>query len=387
MTFSLYYLSTERLPTMTIEPRDVVATDVGVMHVHRADSVKTLMEHYVSVTGLTSDGKVSESVRLSDSQVASPLAINASNGEALQWLERGRFLDKLCDSVYGSLGMASLGRYRENMGADKVCLPLIDRKSADRFFEYLEELELSLWRGVKWVEAKSHECFESFEKFHTAFTAFKDADWREPEFEGTYTVINDVEFHLGGIYQFQFHRNGKPVERKHGYFKVIDVGTDFADIIVSGADDGNYLEYICEYIAYCGSPDSLRLSSNRRGVFYVPTESVMLLPIDSFQGIDACRSLGQYAGKSLSESLRQIFADTFKYGEGAPACLPTRDELFNSWHCSDDYVMCCGELNNQITEMLFDLKRGIEHIHWVRSEAEELYRKAEEALGARESTK
>lgn len=75
---------------MTIEPRDVVVTDVGVMHVHRADSVKTLTKEYISVSGLTSDGKVSESVRLSDSQVASPLAINASNGEASQWLECGR---------------------------------------------------------------------------------------------------------------------------------------------------------------------------------------------------------------------------------------------------------------------------------------------------------
>lgn len=372
---------------MTIEPRDVVVTDVGVMHVHRADSVKTLTEEYISVSGLTSDGKVSESVRLTDFQAASPLDTNASNSEALLWLERGRFLDKLCGSVYDSLGMDSLKRYHENMGADKENLSLIDRKSADKFFDYLEELESSLHLGVKWVEAKRHECFESFEKFHTAFTAFKDSGWREPEFEGTYTVINDVEFHLGGIYQFQFHRNGKPVGRKRGYFKVIDIGTDFADIIVSGADDGNYLEYICEYIAYCGSPDSLRLSSNRRGVFYVPTDTVTLLPIDSFQGIEGCRALGQYAGKSLSESLRQIFADTFKYGEGVPACLPTRDELLNLRLCSDDYVQCCGELNNQITEMLFDLKRSIEHIHWVRSEVKELYRKAEEALGARESTK
>lgn len=370
---------------MTIEPRDVVATDVGVMHVHRADSVKTLTEEYISVTGLTSDGKVGESVRLSDSQIASPLAINASGGEALQWLERGRFLDKLCDSIYGSLGMASLKRYRENMGADKVRLSLIDRKSADRFFEYLEELELSLWLGVKWIEDKRHECFEPFEKFHTAFTAFKDAGWREPEFEGTYTVINDIEFHLGGIYQFQFHRNGRPVERKYGYFKVIDVGTDFADIIVSGEGANGGSRY--SYIAYTGSPAELKTSSKHGGVFYVPTESVMLLSIDSFQGIEACRSLGQYAGKTLSESLRQIFADTFKYGEGAPACFPTRGELFNSWHCSDDYVQCCGELNNQITEMLFDLKRSIEHIHWVRSEVKELYRKAEETLGARESTK
>lgn len=369
---------------MTIEPRDVVATDVGVMHVHRADSIKTLTEEYISVTGLTSDGKVSESVRLSDSQVASPLAINASSGEAQLWLERGRFLDKLCDSVYGSLGMASLKRYRENMGADKERLSLIDRKSADRFFDYLEELESSLRIGVKWVEAKRHECFELFEKFHTAFTVFKDADWREPEFEGTYTVINDIEFHLGGIYQFQFHRDGKSVEGKHGYFKVIDVNVDFADIILSGAGDDAWRCY--EYIAYTGSPADLRISSERMGVFYVPTESVTLLPIDSFQGIEVCRSLGQYAGKSFSESLRQIFADTFKYGEGLPVCLPTRDELFNSWHCSDDYVQCCGELNNQITEMLFDLKRSIEHIHWVRSEVKELYRKTEEALKAREST-
>jgi hypothetical protein len=372
---------------MAIEPRDVVATDVGVMHVHRADSVKTLTEEYVSVTGLTSDGKVSESVRLSDSQVASPLAINASNGEALQWLERGRFLDKLCDSVYGSLDRASLKRYRENMGAGKECLSLIDRKSADGFFAYLDELESSLRLGVEWVETKHHECVEAFEKFHTVFTAFKDADWREPEFEDTYTVINDVEFHLGGIYQFQFHRNGKSVEGKHGYLKVVDVGTDFADIIVSGADDGNYLEYICEYIECSSSPTALRLSSNRRGVFYVPTESVTLLPVDSFQGIEACRSLGEYAGKPLSESLRGIFADTFKYGEGVPACLPARGELFNSWLRSDDYVQCCGELNNQVAEILFDLKRSIAHIRWVRSELEELYRKAEEALKAREPSK
>lgn len=370
---------------MAIEPRDVVATNVGVMYVHRADSVKTLTEEYICVTGLTSSGKVSESVRLSDSQVASPLAINASGGEALQWLERGRFLDELCDSVYGSLGMASLKRYRENMGADKGRLSLIDCKSADRFFEYLEELELSLWLGVKWVEGKRHECFESFEKFHTAFTVFKDAGWREPEFEGTYTVINDIEFHLGGIYQFQFHRNGKPVERKHGYLKVVDVNAGVADVILSGegADGGSRYNYI----AYTGSPAELRISSKQGGVFYVPTESVTLLPIDSFQGIEACRSLGQYAGKTLSESLRQIFADTFKYGEGAPACLPTRDELFNSWHCSDDYVQCCGELNNQVAEMLFDLKRSIAHIHWVRSEVKELYRKAEKTRGARESTK
>ena len=370
---------------MAIEPRDVVATDVGVMHVHRADSIKTLTEEYISVTGLTSGGKVRESVRLTDFQAASPLDTNASNSEALLWLERGRFLDKLCGSVYDSLGMDSLKRYRENMGADKENLSLIDRKTADRFFEYLDELELSLCLGVEWVEAKRRECFESFEKFHTAFTAFKDAGWGKPEFEGTYTVINDVEFHLGGIYQFQFHRNGEPVGRKHGYLKVIDVNACVADVIVSSEGVGTGSR--CTYIAYDGSPTALRLNTNHRGVFYIPTDTVTLLPIDSFQDIEACRSLGQYAGKSFSESLRQIFADTFKYGEGVPACLSARDELFNSWHCSDDYVQCCGELNNQITEMLFDLKRSIEHIHWVRSEVKELYRKAEEVQGARESTK
>lgn len=370
---------------MAIEPRDVVATDVGVMHVHRADSIKTLTEEYISVTGLTSDGKVSESVRLRDSQVASPLAINASSGEAQLWLGHGRFLDKLCDSVYGSFGMSSLKRYRENTGADKERLPLIDRKSAVRFFEYLDELESSLRLGVEWVEAKRHECFESFEKFHTAFTAFKDAGWSKPEFEGTYTVINDIEFHLGGIYQFQFHRNGKPMGRKHGYLKVIDVNTDVADVILSGegADGGSRYNYI----AYTGSPAELRTSSKQGGVFYVPTDTVTLLPIDSFQGIEGCRALGQYAGKSLSESLREIFADTFKYGEGDPACLPTRDELFNAWLCSDDYVLCCGELNNQVTEMLFDLKKSINHVRWVRSELEELYRKTEGAQESRKSSK
>lgn len=370
---------------MAIEPRDVVATDVGVMYVHRADSVKTLTEEYISVTGLTSGGKVRESVRLTDFQAASPLDTNASNGEALLWLERGRFLDKLCGSVYDSLGMDSLKRYRENMGADKENLSLIDRKTADRFFEYLDELELSLRLGVEWVEAKRRECFESFEKFHTAFTAFKDAGWGNPEFKGTYTVIDDVEFHLGGIYQFQFHRNGEPVGRKHGYWKVIGVNAGTADVILSGEGFNGGIRY--NYIARGGSLIELRTSSKQGGLFYVPTESVTLLPIDSFQGIEACRALGQYAGKSFSESLRQIFADTFKYGEGVPACLPTQDELFNSWHCSDDYVQCCGELNNQITEMLFDLKRSIEHIHWVRSEVKELYHKAEEAQGARESTK
>jgi hypothetical protein len=371
---------------MAIEPRDVVVTDVGVMYVHRADSVKTLTEEYVSVTGLTSDGKVSESVRLSDSQVATPLTINASNSDAQLWLERGRFLDKLCGSVYGSLGMESLKRYRKNMGADKENLSLIDRKTADRFFEYLDELESSLCLGVEWVEAKRRECFESFEKFHTAFTAFKDAGWDKPEFEGTYTVINDIEFHLGGIYQFQFHRNGEPVGCKHGYLKVIDVNTDVADVILSGAGDDAGSR--CEYIAYTGDSTALRLSSKRRGVFYVPTESVMLLPIDSFQGIEACQTLGKYAkyaGKSLSESLRGIFADTFKYGEGVPACLPSRDELLDLWLCSGNYERLCGELNNQVTGMLYDLKKSINHVRWVRSELEELYRETEEAQESRES--
>ena len=373
---------------MAIEPRDVVVTDAGVMHVHRADSVKTLTEEYISVSGLTSDGKVRESVRLSDSQVATPLTINASNSDAQLWLERGWFLDKLCGSVYGSLGMESLKRYRKNMGADKENLSLIDRKAADRFFEYLDELELSLCLGVEWVEAKRRECFESFENFHTAFTAFKDAGWDKPEFEGTYTVINDIEFHLGGIYQFQFHRNGEPVGCKHGYLKVIDVNTDVADVILSsvGDDAGSR----CEYIAYTGDSTALRLSSKHRGVFYVPTESVMLLPIDSFQGIEACQPLGKYAkhvGKSLPESLREIFADTFKHGEGVPACLPVRDELLNLWLCSGSYERLCGELNNQVTEMLFDLKKSINHVRWVRSELEELYRETEEALKSREPSK
>lgn len=373
---------------MTIEPRDVVVTDVGVMHVHRVDSVKTLTEEYVSVTGLTSDGKVSESVRLTDFPAASPLDTNASNSDAQLWLERGRFLDKLCGSVYDSLGMDSLKRYRKNMGANKENLSLTDRKAADRFFEYLDELESSLRLGVEWVEAKRHECFDSFEKFHTAFMAFKDAGWSKPEFEGTYTVINDIEFHLGGIYQFQFHRNGAPIGRKHGYLKVIDVKADVADVILSGTGDDAGSR--CEYIAYTGDPRALRLSSKRRGTFYVPTESVMLLPIDSFQGIEACQTLGKYAkhaGKSLPESLREIFADTFKYGEGIPACIPTRDELLDLWLYFGNYERLCGELNNQVTEMLFDLKKSINHVRWVHSELEELYRKTEEALKSRESNK
>lgn len=370
---------------MAIKPRDVVTTDVGVMHVHRADSVKTLTEEYVSVTGLTSDGKVSESVRLTDLQVASPLAINASNSEAQLWLERGRFLDKLCNSVYDSLDMDSLKRYHTNTSANKENLSLTDHKTADRFFEYLDELESSLRLGVEWVEAKRHECFESFEKLYTAFAAFKDAGWGKPEFEGTYTVINGIEFHLGGIYQFQFHRNGKSVGRKHGYLKVIGVNTDVVDIILSSEDDEGW--WRDGYIAYTGDSTALRLSSKHRGVFYVPTESVTLLPIDSFQGIEACRSLGKYAGKPLSEALREIFADTFKYSEGVPACLPARDELLDLWLCSGNYERLCGELNNQVTEMLFDLKKSINHVRWVRSELEELYRKTEEAQESRKPSK
>lgn len=370
---------------MAIEPRDVVVTDVGVMYVHRADSVKTLTEEYISVTGLTSDGKVRESVRLTDLQVASPLAINASNSEAQLWLERGRFLDKLCNSVYDSLDTDSLKRYRANTGANKENLSLTDHKTADRFFEYLDELESSLRLGVEWVESKRRECFESFEKFHTAFVEFKDMGWSKPEFEGTYTVINDIEFHLGGIYQFQFHRNGEPIGRKHGYLKVIDVNVDVADVILSSEDDEDW--WRDGYIAYTGDPTALRLSCKRGGVFYVPTESVTLLPIDSFQGIEACQTHGKYAkyaGKSLPESLREIFADTFKYGEGVPACIPTRDELLNLWLCSGNYERLCGELNNQVTAMLFDLKKSINHVRWVRSEVEELYHETEEAQGSRE---
>lgn len=349
------------MSTVLVSPGDVVSTAVGVLHVGSVIVERSREGESFSVSGVTGDGVVRAGVPVTDDVV--PLAVDASDAEALVWFNRERRLRRLREAVFNpGKGLEALGKLVDGQA---VVLSLTDREPADAVVKWLGEVEASLVEASAWVAEKRAECLKAFEDFHAGWLKYQGWSWVEPELSEyrEYRKWAGVKLVVGGIYQFQR-------EYRDGYFKVIDNKLKTGVVLYGGSGGvGNRKGLIydtdrgCVYLRVMVGDDDL----------WIDADTVKLLPVSSFEDIESYREWSKYGGVSLPDALRDIFLDMFSAGEGKPKCLPARDELWRGgW--TGDYAKCCGRLMEVTSGMLFDIEKSVGYVRWVREQLVGFYR-------------
>jgi hypothetical protein len=344
---------------VSVCPGDVVSTGVGVLHVGSVIVERSRAGESFAVSGVTGDGVVHSNVSVAADVV--PLAVDASDAEALVWFDRERYLKRLSAAVFSpGDGFAALGRCM----SEWVDLSLFDREPVDTVLGYLKAADDDLVAAHCWIKKKRMECLRAFEDFHAGWLKSQNRSWVEPDFDeySEYRKWCDVKLVVGGIYQFQR-------EYKYGYFKVIDNKLKTGIVLYGGSSGvsdrkgGIYdTDRGCVYLRIAVGDDDLWVADN----------TVKLLPISSFEHIDAYVESSKYEGVSIPDALRDIFLDMFSAGEGKPKCLPTRDELWRGdW--MGDYGKCCGRMLEVTANMLFDIEKSVGYVRWVRDLLKDFY--------------
>lgn len=348
------------MSTVLVSPGDVVSTAVGVLHVGSVIVERSREGVSFAVSGVAGDGVVRAGVPVTDDVV--PLAVDGSDGEALVWFDRERYLRRLSAAVFSpGDGFVALGR----LMPERVGLSLSDREPVDTVLGYLKAADDDLVAAHCWIKKKRMECLRAFEDFHAGWLKSQNRSWVEPDFDeySEYRKWCDVKLVVGGIYQFQR-------EYKYGYFKVIDNKLKTGIVLYggsSGVSDRKGLIYDtdrgCVYLRVMVGDDDL----------WIDADTVKLLPISSFEDIESYREWSKYEGVSLPDALRDIFLDMFCDGEGKPKCLPARDELWRGgW--TGDYGKCCSRLMEVTSGMLFDIEKSVGYVRWVRDQLVAFYR-------------
>ena len=346
---------------MSVFPGDVVSTSVGVLHVQTVVMERSREDVSFAMSGADGRGVVHSNIPIGEGMV--PLAVDVSDGEALVWFDRERRLRHLSAAVFSPGDSAvALGRLLEGQAVE---LSLSDCESVGTVLGYLQEAEAELVEAREWVTEKRAECLKAFEDFHAGWLKSQNRSWVEPDFDeySEYRKWCDVKLVVGGIYQFQR-------EYKYGYFKVIDNKLKTGIVLYggsSGVSDRKGVIYDtdrgCVYLRIAVGDDDLWVADN----------TVKLLPISSFEDIDAYVESSKYEGVSIPDALRDIFLDMFSAGEGKPKCLPTRDELWRGdW--MGDYGKCCGRLMEVTSNMLFDIEKSVGYVRWLREQLVGFYR-------------
>lgn len=347
------------MSTALVSPGDVVSTGVGVLHVQSVIVERSREDVSFALSGVDGGGWFHSNIPVGEAVV--PLAADVSDGEALVWFDRERYLRRLSDSVFrpGDSAVA-LGR----LMPERVGLSLSDREPVDTVLGYLKAADDDLVAAHRWIKKKRAECLRAFEDFHAGWLKSQDRSWVEPDFDeySKYRKWCDVKLMVGGIYQFQR-------EYKYGYFKVIDNKLKTGIVLYggsSGVGDRKGVIYDtdrgCVYLRIRVGGDDLWVADN----------TVKLLPISSFEDIDAYVESSKYEGVSIPDALRDIFLDTFAAGEGKPKCLPARDELWRGeW--TGDYGKCRGRLMEVTSGMLFDIEKSVGYVRWVRDLLKDFY--------------
>lgn len=344
----------------SVSPGDVVSTSVGVLHVQSVIVERSRVGESFALSGVDGRGVVHSNMPVTDGVVS--LGVDVSDGEALVWFDRERRLRRLSAAMFEpGEGFEVLGRLMPG----RVGLSLCDREPVDAVLGYLQEAEAELVEASAWVVGKRLECLRAFEDFHAGWLKSQNRSWVEPDFDeySEYRKWCDVKLVVGGIYQFQR-------EYKYGYFKVIDNKLKTGIVLYggsSGVSDRKGVIYDtdrgCVYLRIAVGDDDLWVADN----------TVKLLPISSFEDIDAYVESSKYEGVSIPDALRDIFLDMFSAGEGKPKCLPTRDELW----CGDwmgDYGKCCGRLMEVTSNILFDIEKSVGYVRWLREQLVGFYR-------------
>lgn len=361
------------MSVMAVSPGDVVSTAVGVLHVGSVIVERSREGVSFAVSGVAGDGVVHSNVSVAADVV--PLAVDASDAEALVWFDRERYLKRLSESVFcPGDGFAALGRCM----SEWVDLSLSDREPVDAVLERLVKVDAGLVWDYQWVVRKRAECLEAFEDFHAGWLKYQSKPWSEPVLGecrkiDAHKVVGGVELRVGGIYQFQ--RADAPVEGGCEYFKVVSSNYN-PEIILYGAStrvngcSGVIISSNGGFVSYA----NLRAKVGDE-LFWIDADTVKLLPIGSLNDIDSYLELSEYADVSLSEALQGIFLDMFSADEGKPKCLPVREELDDDRYCwDDDYAKCRGVLMGATADLLFDIEKSLGHVRWVRDQLKVFYR-------------
>ena len=348
------------MSTALVSPGDVVSTGVGVLHVQSVTVERSREGDSFALSGVDGGGWFHSNIPVGEAVV--PLAVDVSDGEALVWFDRERRLRRLGDAVFSpGDGFEVLGRLMPG----RVGLSLCDREPVDTVLGYLQEAEACLVDAQAWVAEKRAECLRAFEGFHAGWLKSQNRSWVVPDFDeySEYRKWCDVKLVVGGIYQFER-------EYKYGYFKVVDNKLKTGIVLYGGSGgvgDRKGVIYDtdrgCVYLRIAVGDDDLWVADN----------TVKLLPVSSFEDIDAYVESSKYEGVSLPGALRDIFLDMFAVGDGKPKCLPTRDEL---WHgeWTGDYGKCRGRLMEVTANMLFDIEKSHGYVRWLREQLEGFYR-------------
>lgn len=371
--------STERSPIMSIYPCDVVNTNKGVIYVRSSRVGHNLDGGFITVSGLNADGEMCNNVLVSDLNKNLLLA-NASAMDAQELFDWERRLENLWKEATGSADDAkALRRYYLNGNASSFSLALNDRASADKMFKYLDKATEELDIARSWVTSARYDCLKAFKEFHAGYLANKNATFTERNLGYDYVTLGENRFQVGGIYRFYFEPEDDYAWGKEAYVKVTGVTHNRAMITLSGDASAPREGYI----------GRVQRSSKLKAVigdkvFHIKSHLTKPLPIGSFQDIEAYRKVKQYdASTSLGKSLEDIFIDTFSAGEGKPLCLPRRYDLEGNDFWSDSYTELVAEMMNLTSDMLFDIEKSIQKVHWVRDQLDRFYDEVEANLSAR----
>lgn len=365
---------------MPVYPCDVVNTNKGVIYVRSSRVGHNLDGGFITVSGLNGDGEMCKDVPVSDLNKNLLLA-NASEMDAQELFDWERRLSNLRDEALGSPEDAKALRcYYVNNNAPTPSLALNDRASADRMFNYLDEALVELDITRSWVTSARYDCLKAFKEFHAGYLANKNATFSERNLEYDYVTLGEDKFQVGGIYEFNFEPEDDYAWGKDAYVKVTGVTHNRALITLSG-DASAPRE---GYIGRVQRSSKLKVVIEDK-VFHVSSYFVKPLPIGSFQDIETYRKAKQYADStSLGKSLEGIFLDTFSAGDNKPTCLPSRWKLERNNHFwSDSYTELVAEMMNHTSDMLFDIEKSIQKVHWVRDQLDRFYDEVEANLSAR----
>lgn len=366
---------------MSIYPCDVVNTSKGVIYVRSSRVEHNLDGGFITVSGLNADGEMCNDVPVSDLNKNLLLA-NASEMDAQELFDWERRLENLRKEATGYSHSDDNRALRRYYASTKSPLPfpaLNDRASADKMFKYLDEALVELDITRSWVTSARYDCLKAFNEFHEGYLANKNVTYSERNLEYDYVTLGENKFQVGGIYEFNFDPEDDYAWGKDAYVKVTGVTHNRALITLSG-DASAPRE---GYIGRVQRSSKLKVVIEDK-VFHVSSYFVKPLPIGSFRDIELYRKAKQYADStSLGKSLENIFIDTFTAGDGKPLCLPRRYDLEGNDFWSDSYTELVAEMMNLTSDMLFDIEKSIQKVHWVRDQLDRFYDEVEANLSAR----
>lgn len=364
---------------MPVYPCDVVNTNKGVIYVRSSRVGHNLDGGFISVSGLNGDGEMCKDVLVCNPNKNLLLA-NASEWDAQELFDWERRLNSLKEEAFGS-SEDTKALHNFYMNSDTSCLSsfLNDRESADKMFKYLDEALAELDTTLSWVASARSDCFKAFNEFHAGYLANKNVTYSERNLEYDYVTLGEHKFQVGGFYEFNFEPEDDYAWGKEAYVKVTGVTHNRALITLAG-DKSVERE---GYIGRVQRSSKLKVVIEDK-VFLIKSYLMKPLPIGSFQDIETYRKAKQYdASTSLGKSLENIFIDTFTAGDGKPLCLPRRYDLEGNDFWSDSYTELVAEMMNHTSDMLFDIEKSTQKVHWVRDQLDRFYNEVGVNLSAR----